>query len=91
VTLEIEVAQGVGSWLAFASASRQRLCELWRPPRAGHHCRQGRAGCRHGACGRLLAVAPRVWPWLRPSSRAVRRYRGPMAGSNHTRRPPDEG
>jgi hypothetical protein len=39
----------------------------------------------------LLAVAPRIWPWLRPSSRAVPRYRGPLAGSNHTRRPPDEG
>ena len=37
-----------------------------------------------------LTVAPRVWPWLCPSSRAARRYQGPLAGSNCTRRPPDE-
>ena len=31
---------------------RQRLCELRRPLPAGHHCGQGRSGCRHGARGR---------------------------------------
>ena len=28
----------------------------------------------------LLAAAPRVWPWLRPGSRAARCHEGPAAG-----------